>query len=102
MNQVLSSLMFVIVIVIAPGELVLKETCLCWGPNHDTDTALCLECLVATGDQCSECGYPLCSQHQHSHPGHETECEVLTHAGVKIQPGTEDFSQYYPVVEVIR
>ena len=69
---------------IAPGDLILQEECLCWGPNHDLQTVVCVECLSDVSDQvsrCDQCGSPLCCQHSVKHPQHDQECQLLSQAG---------------------
>lgn len=50
---------------IAPGELVLREDCLVWGPNTGLGRPVCVECLcdVQDGSSCAQCGSPLCPAH---------------------------------------
>ena len=90
---------------ISPGELVLSEKSLIWGPNH-TDDLVCLECLtsVTETDFCLLCGYPLCEEHQDSAPLHHTlECSVFRDEGIKLdEKDRECMEELYPCVAVIR
>ena len=89
---------------ISPGEVVVVESSVCWGPNHTPDL-VCLECLVqvTSGQVCDKCGYPLCDDHGGDTPNHALECEVFTRAGYKLgHDDLEDMEIHYPCVEIIR
>ena len=89
---------------ISPGEVVVVESSVCWGPNHTPDL-VCLECLVQVtpGQVCDKCGYPLCDDHGGDTPNHALECEVFTRAGYKLgHDDLEDMEIHYPCVEIIR
>ena len=92
---------------IQPGELVLAETALCWGPSHHTSSSLCLECLdeVGEGEECERCGYPLCARHGEagSHPTHSLECAVFSRNNHRLGPeDRRDLELHYPAVEMVR
>ena len=71
---------------IMPGDMVLSETSVCWGPNHELDIVVCVECLTDISEDgqdtwCQMCGAPLCSGHADTHPTQILECNTLTTSG---------------------
>ena len=71
-------------ILIVSGELILKEDCICWGPNHELEECVCVECLNLIPDYeqekvrwCENCKLPLCLNHCQSHPTHDIECKIV-------------------------
>ena len=94
---------------IQPGEEVLQEEALCWGPQHAATASLCLECLDQVGEEeeevCGSCGYPLCGRHGESgsHPTHSLECAVFTRNNHRLGPEDRlDLELHYPLVEMVR
>ena len=90
---------------ISPGELVLTDQALVWGPQHSATNLLCLECLVDLTEDfgCQHCGYPLCPQHREVHPTHEAECEVFRRNGHRLTAeDRQDMDLHYPAVEMVR
>ena len=89
---------------IRPGELVLQDQAVCWGPEHSS-SLLCVECLTDLTEDygCADCGYPLCPQHRHFHPTHQAECEVFTRNGFRLTAeDRQEMDLHYPAVEMIR
>ena len=88
---------------ISPGELVVVEKAVSWGPNHSPDR-LCLECLTEVGveEECLHCGFPLCSSHTET-PQHEIECKIFQKENCRLDENDkDDMETVYPCVEVIR
>ena len=92
---------------IQPGELVLVEAAVSWGPDHHTSRPLCLECLdqVEQDSACARCGYPLCVRHRDTgrHPTHSLECGVFTRNNHRLgQEDRQDMELHNPAVEMVR
>ena len=85
---------------ILPGELVLTERCLFWGP---VQTPACVACLDTSCkldySLCVCCGYPLCPEHQEDPGIHQEECSLLAQAEGS---ALEDVEDQYLVLRVIR
>ena len=83
-----------------PGELVLTERCLFWGPIQ---THVCVLCLDGSCEHeyglCADCGYPLCKKHQQEPGIHHEECSLLASSGGS---SLEDVDDQYLVLRVIR
>jgi len=94
---------------IQPGELILKEDCICWGPNHELEECVCVECLNLIPDYeqekvrwCENCKLPLCLNHCQSHPTHDIECKIVASYRSKENCDNDDFTSWYSIIEIIR
>ncbi|KAI4456979.1 set and mynd domain containing arthropod-specific member 4 isoform a [Holotrichia oblita] len=70
-----------------PGDVVIKEDPLIWGPSQIT-VPVCLGCGVAlsnkTARPCQKCGWPMCSEICQNSPSHIPECSYTTNRGDKV------------------
>lgn len=72
---------------INPGDIVLKEPVLIWGPSQIT-IPVCLGCGRGINEDdskpCSKCGWPVCSQKCEDSDSHRPECYYTSQAGKKV------------------
>lgn len=72
---------------IKPGETVLKEAVLIWGPSQIT-IPVCVGCGkgLKEGDckPCEKCGWPACSEKCEQSQSHKPECYYTANAGKKV------------------
>ncbi|KAG5899225.1 hypothetical protein JTB14_034482 [Gonioctena quinquepunctata] len=72
---------------ILPGEKVLQENPLIWGPSQVT-IPVCLGCCKAitekTSKPCMKCGWPVCSEICEKAPSHIPECTYTVLRGDKV------------------
>lgn len=73
---------------IKPGENVLKEPVLIWGPAQMT-IPVCVGCGkgLKEGDckPCEKCGWPVCSDKCEQSQSHKPECYYTVNAGKKVR-----------------
>lgn len=72
---------------IKPGDIVLKEPVLIWGPAQIT-VPVCLGCgkeITAENSRpCSKCGWPICSEKCENSSSHKPECYYTCQVGKKV------------------
>lgn len=70
---------------IHPGELLLTDTAVAFGPKDISPSTLCVECLhVGPTEKCSGCHFPLCPQDSpHSQVHSWEECKLLARMNMK-------------------
>lgn len=72
---------------INPGDIILQENPLIWGPAQTT-VPVCLGCCRAINENnskpCSKCGWPMCSSLCEKAPCHIPECRYTVLRGDKI------------------
>lgn len=72
---------------VKPGEVVLREKPLVYGPAQNT-VPVCLGCgNGVTADSCrscSKCGWPVCSEECEKAECHKAECYYTVKAGKKV------------------
>lgn len=74
-----------------PGDLVISEVPIVWGPRHHSDDRVCVGCgIVNAVCRCPGCGWPAC---MFACPGlvangspHVEECAILASAGARLLP----------------
>ncbi|CAG9767247.1 unnamed protein product [Ceutorhynchus assimilis] len=87
---------------INPGEIILQEPPLIWGPSQVT-VPVCLGCGQAINKEkfqpCSKCGWPVCSQICEKSPSHIPECQYTVSRGTKVTIST--FNAAHPSYQCI-
>ncbi|KAF7283536.1 hypothetical protein GWI33_000340 [Rhynchophorus ferrugineus] len=85
-----------------PGEIILKEAPLIWGPTQET-VPVCLGCGVAINENkykpCSKCGWPVCGEICEKSPSHIPECQYTVSRGSKMCIST--FGTIHPSYQCI-
>ncbi|XP_022900342.2 SET domain-containing protein SmydA-8 [Onthophagus taurus] len=70
-----------------PGDVILKEPPLIWGPAQQT-VPVCLGCgkivTAKTQKPCQKCGWPMCSDLCQNSPSHIPECSYTIKRGDKV------------------
>ncbi|CAH1119383.1 unnamed protein product [Phaedon cochleariae] len=86
---------------IKPGDLVLQEPPLIWGPAQVT-IPVCLGCGMAVDENsrpCSKCGWPMCSEICEKAPAHIPECRYTVMRGDKVS--IRNFGMIHPSYQSI-
>ncbi|RZB38995.1 uncharacterized protein BDFB_007116 [Asbolus verrucosus] len=85
-----------------PGEFVLQEAPLVWGPSSNT-VPICLGCGKGVNAQnsrsCSRCGWPVCGDLCEKSPGHLAECRYTTQRGERVS--IKNFGIPHPIYRCI-
>lgn len=72
---------------IKPGDVVLKEAPLIWGPAQVT-VPVCLGCGKTVTEEnsrpCTKCGWPVCSEKCENSASHKPECYYTVQAGKRV------------------
>nr|XP_023028068.1 protein msta-like [Leptinotarsa decemlineata] len=87
---------------IKPGEIVLQENPLIWGPSQTT-VPVCLGCckFITTKNSrpCTKCGWPVCSDVCEKAPSHIPECRYTVLRGDKVS--ITNFGIVHPTYQCI-
>ncbi|KAJ8915049.1 hypothetical protein NQ315_016024 [Exocentrus adspersus] len=87
---------------IKPGEVVLQESPLIWGPAQVT-VPVCLGCGNAVTEKnsrpCNKCGWPVCSETCEKAPGHIPECRYTVLRGDRVS--LKNFGVIHPLYQCI-
>uniref|UniRef100_V5I9L0 Protein msta n=1 Tax=Anoplophora glabripennis TaxID=217634 RepID=V5I9L0_ANOGL len=87
---------------IKPGEVVLQEPPLIWGPAQVT-VPVCLGCGNAVTEKnsrpCFKCGWPVCNETCEKAPGHIPECRYTVLRGDRVS--VKNFGVVHPIYQCI-